>query len=51
MTVRSNGEVSIPNHSANGTAVIRASLVNPYGGKAKVIFQKEVTLVNGGGVL
>ncbi|MEV5030664.1 hypothetical protein [Paenibacillus sp. LPE1-1-1.1] len=51
VTVRANGAVSIPNQTAKGTAVIQATLVNPYGGKAKVIFQKEVTLVNGGSVL
>lgn len=47
VTVTSNGIVSIPNRAASGTAVIQASLINPNGGKAKVIFQKEVTLVNG----
>ncbi|WP_419875185.1 fibronectin type III domain-containing protein [Candidatus Pristimantibacillus sp. PTI5] len=46
VTVNLNGNVSIPNHAASGTAVIQASLFNPYGGKAKVIFQKEVTLIN-----
>lgn len=51
VTVHSNGTVSIPNQIASGSAVIQASLLNPYSGKAKVIFQKEVTLVNGGGVL
>jgi hypothetical protein len=49
VTVTSNGTVSIPDQLVNGTAVIQASLLNPYGGNAKVIFQKEVTLVNGGG--
>lgn len=51
VTVRANGAVSIPDQSSKGTAVIQATLVNPYGGKAKVIFQKEVTLVNGDAVL
>lgn len=46
VTVNLNGNVSIPNHAASATAVIQASLFNPYGGKAKVIFQKEVTLIN-----
>ncbi|WP_314592088.1 fibronectin type III domain-containing protein [Paenibacillus terrigena] len=49
VTVLSNGTVSIPNQLTSGTVVIQASLFNPYGGNAKVIFQKEVTLVNGGG--
>jgi hypothetical protein len=49
VTVLSNGTVFIPNQIASGSAVIQASLLNPYGGKAKVIFQKKVTLVNGGG--
>lgn len=47
VTVKLNGNISIPNHVASGSAVIQASLVNPYGGKAKVVFQKEVMLVNG----
>jgi hypothetical protein len=47
VTVDSKGKVSIPNKVAKGTAVIQAALVNPYGGPAKVIFQQEVTLVNG----
>lgn len=51
VTVRANGAVSIPDQSSKGTAVIQAKLVNPYGGKAKVISQKEVTLVNGDAVL
>lgn len=45
--VDSNGKVSIPNKVVKGTAVIQASLVNPYGGPAKVIFEQEVTLDNG----
>ncbi|MEC0094364.1 fibronectin type III domain-containing protein [Paenibacillus macquariensis] len=49
VTVLSNGAVSIPNQIASGTAVIQASLLNPYGGNTRVIFQKEVTLVNDGG--
>jgi hypothetical protein len=49
VTVLSNGTVFIPNQIASGSAVIQASLLNPYGGKAKVIFLKKVTLVNGGG--
>lgn len=47
VTVDSNGKVSIPNKVTKGTAVIQASLVNPYGGPAKVIFEQEVTLDNG----
>ncbi|WP_339204770.1 hypothetical protein MHH56_27235 [Paenibacillus sp. FSL K6-3182] len=46
VTVDSRGKVTIPKKVANGTAVIQATLVNPYGGSAKVIFQQEVTLVN-----
>jgi hypothetical protein len=45
--VDSNGKVSIPNKVAKGTAVIQATLDNPNGGQARVIFQQEVTLVNG----
>ncbi len=45
--VDSKGKVSIPNKVASGTAVIQAALVNPYGGPAKVVFEQEVTLVNG----
>ncbi|WP_373230134.1 hypothetical protein [Cohnella sp.] len=47
VTVDSKGKISIPNKVAKGTAVIQASLLNPYGGPAKVIFEQEVTLVNG----
>lgn len=47
VTVKPNGTVSIPNKAESGTAVIQASLVNPFSREAKVIFQKEVTLVNG----
>ncbi|WP_054023203.1 hypothetical protein [Bacillus sp. FJAT-28004] len=46
VTVDSRGKVTIPKKVAKGTAVIQATLVNPYGGSAKVIFQQEVTLVN-----
>ncbi|MCD9024070.1 hypothetical protein [Cohnella silvisoli] len=45
--VDSNGKVSIPNKVAKGTAVIQAALVISKGGPAKVVFQQEVTLVNG----
>lgn len=47
VTVDSKGKVTIPKKVATGTAVIQATLINPYGGSAKVIFQQEVTLVNG----
>lgn len=46
VTVKMNGNISIPNYVATGSAVIQASLLNPFSGKAKVIFKKEVTLVN-----
>ncbi|TJY43447.1 hypothetical protein E5161_06070 [Cohnella pontilimi] len=45
--VKKDGKVSISNKVAQGTAVIQAALINPYGGPAKVVFQQEVTLVNG----
>ncbi|MOA17382.1 hypothetical protein D3C78_1376390 [compost metagenome] len=47
MKVDKNGKVSIPNKVAKGTAVIQAAIVNPYGGKPKVVFEQEVTLENG----
>ncbi|WP_169081301.1 hypothetical protein [Paenibacillus sp. PL91] len=46
VNVKMNGNISIPNYVANGSAVIQASLLNPFGGKAKVIFKKEVTLIH-----
>lgn len=45
--VDSKGKVTIPNKVTQGTAVIQAALVNPFGGTAKVIFEHEVTLVSG----
>ncbi|WP_053372376.1 DUF1542 domain-containing protein [Paenibacillus sp. FJAT-27812] len=47
VTVDSKGKVTLPKKVATGTAVIQATLINPYGGSAKVIFQQEVTLING----
>jgi uncharacterized protein (UPF0297 family) len=46
VTVDSKGKVTIPKNIATGSAVIQATLINPYGGSAKVVFQQEVTLVN-----
>lgn len=46
VTVDARGKVSIPKKVAEGKAVIQATLINPYGGSAKVVFQQEVTLVN-----
>lgn len=50
VTVSSGGVVTIPAGTDKASAVIRASLLNPYGGSPKVIFEQEVTLkaVNGG---
>lgn len=45
--VDSNGKVSISKKVQQGTAVIQASLVNYLGGSSKVIFEQEVTLING----
>ncbi|WP_179215660.1 hypothetical protein [Paenibacillus sp. MY03] len=44
VTVSSKGVVSIPSSAQKASAVIRASLQNPYGGSPKVIFEQEVTL-------
>ncbi|OAB41173.1 hypothetical protein [Paenibacillus antarcticus] len=44
--VAPNGVITIPEGVQSGSAVIRAMIVNPYGGFAKVIFEKEVTLVD-----
>ncbi|MGO4549201.1 DUF1542 domain-containing protein [Paenibacillus sp. 2TAB23] len=46
VTVDSRGKVTIPKKVAEGKAVIQATLINPYGGSAKIVFQQEVTLVN-----
>lgn len=43
----SNGKVSISKKVQQGTAVIQASLVNYLGGSSKVIFEQEITLING----
>jgi hypothetical protein len=45
--VDSKGKVSISKKVQTGTAVIQASLVNFFGGSSKVIFEQEVTLING----
>jgi hypothetical protein len=44
VSVTSSGVVTIPESVASASAVIQAKLINPYGGAAKVIFEKEVTL-------
>ncbi|MGF7046841.1 hypothetical protein J2T13_001343 [Paenibacillus sp. DS2015] len=44
VTVTPAGVVSIPVGVNRASAVIQAKMMNPYGGAAKVIFQKEVTL-------
>ncbi len=44
VTVSSAGVVTIPAGTEEASAVIRASLRNPYGGSAKVVFEQEVTL-------
>jgi hypothetical protein len=46
VTVNPNGTVSIPNKADSGTAVIGAYLMHFFGGEDKLIFQKEVTLIN-----
>lgn len=45
--VDSNGKVSISKKVQQGTAVIQASMVNYLGGSPKVIYEQEVTLING----
>ncbi|OMF21251.1 hypothetical protein BK133_28695 [Paenibacillus sp. FSL H8-0548] len=47
VTVAYNGKVTIPKKVESGTAVIQATIINPYGGSAKVVFQQEITLTNG----
>ncbi|WP_438349499.1 hypothetical protein ACP8HI_02095 [Paenibacillus sp. FA6] len=42
--VTTAGVVTIPEGVESASAVIQAKLMNPYGGAAKVIFEKEVTL-------
>ncbi|MDF2837617.1 MAG: hypothetical protein K0Q63_3257, partial [Paenibacillus sp.] len=44
VAVSSAGVVTIPAGTKEASAVIRASLRNPYGGSAKVVFEQEVTL-------
>lgn len=45
--VDSKGKATISKEAAQATAVIQAVLINPYGGSAKVLFEQEVTLLNG----
>lgn len=47
VTVDWKGKVTIPKKVAEGTAVIQATLMNPYGGSAKIVFQQEITIKNG----
>ncbi|RKP53851.1 hypothetical protein D7Z26_10660 [Cohnella endophytica] len=44
VSVAQNGVVTIPLAADKGSAVIRTSLINPYGGSAKVIFEQGITL-------
>lgn len=44
VAVAPDGTVTIPPDKDEGTAVIRASLFNPYGGSAKVLFEQSVSL-------
>lgn len=44
VAVAPDGTVTIPPDKDEGTAVIRASLFNPYGGAAKVLFEQSVSL-------
>lgn len=44
ITVAANGTVTIPAGKGKASAVIQAKLMNPYGGSAKVVFEKEITL-------
>lgn len=44
VAVAPDGTVTIPSDKDEGTAVIRASLFNPYGGAAKVLFEQSITL-------
>ncbi|RED54842.1 hypothetical protein [Cohnella lupini] len=46
--VATNGTVTIPEGVESASAVIQAKLINPYGGSAKVIYEKEVTLTAAG---
>ncbi|MFD0958222.1 hypothetical protein [Paenibacillus chungangensis] len=49
VSVSSNGIVTIPDDVMSASAVIQASLVNPYGGSPKMIIREEVTLTAGAG--
>jgi hypothetical protein len=42
--VDSNGKVTLQKKALSGKAVIQATLVNPYSGRAKVVFEQEVEL-------
>ncbi|WP_168121081.1 hypothetical protein [Paenibacillus sp. HB172176] len=39
-----DGKATLAEDAAEGTAIIQAALLNPYGGPSKVIYQSEVTL-------
>ncbi|TVY01246.1 hypothetical protein [Cohnella terricola] len=45
--VNANGTVTLAKKALQGTAIIQASLVNPFGGKAKVVFEREISLGHG----
>ncbi|MCU6707977.1 hypothetical protein M6D81_04555 [Paenibacillus sp. J5C_2022] len=49
VSVSANGIVTIPDDVMSASAVIQASLINPYGGSPKMIIRKEVTLTAGSG--
>lgn len=44
VAVAPDGTVTIPPDKDEGTAVVRASLFNPYGGAAKVLFEQSISL-------
>ncbi|MFC5469222.1 hypothetical protein ACFPPD_10870 [Cohnella suwonensis] len=44
VSVATDGTVTIPPETDEGTAVVRASLYNPYGGSAKVLFEQSISL-------
>lgn len=44
VAVAPDGTVTIPLEKNEGTAIVRASLMNPYGGSAKVLFEQSISL-------
>ncbi|WP_138754117.1 DUF1542 domain-containing protein [Paenibacillus sinopodophylli] len=44
VTVAANGTITLKRDADSGKVLVRATFINPYGGAAKTIFEKEITL-------